>query len=243
MQSAEYRNIYDNEESHFYYASLNRLVLDLLVREGLSRNSRILDAGCGTGGLLQKLSKDYLAEGVDISPEALRFCKARRVKTQIASLEKLPFKSNTFGAVVSIDVIYHKFVKSDLEAMRELARVLQPDGVMVLRVPAFNFLKNDHDKVVMTRRRYTAQKIGDLALKCGLEIRQISYLNPSLFIGSLLFRHRHGSSVTKLNRVVNWLGSVVLGLENLLVRLGGSWFIGQGVLLVARKRDFDKLRR
>ncbi len=243
MQKAEYRNIYDNEDSHFYYASLNSLVLDLLAREGLPKNSRILDAGCGTGGLLRKLSKNYLAEGVDISPEALRFCEARKVKTRRASLGKLPFKSDIFAAVVSIDVIYHKFVKSDLEAMRELARVLRPGGTMVLRVPAFNFLKSDHDKVVMTRRRYTAVKIKDLALKCGLEIRQISYLNPSLFIGSLLFRDGHGSSVTKLNHLINWLGQVTLSFENLLVRLGGSWFIGQGVLLVARKRDFDKLRR
>jgi len=98
MQKSEYENIYRNEETHFYYTSLNNLVVNLLVRERLSRFSKILDAGCGTGGLLQRLSKSYLAEGVDISPEALKFCKTRKVKTRMGSLEKLPHMSGLFDA-------------------------------------------------------------------------------------------------------------------------------------------------
>jgi len=183
MQKSEYENIYRNEETHFYYTSLNNLVVNLLVRERLSRFSKILDAGCGTGGLLQRLSKSYLAEGVDISPEALKFCKIRKVKTRMGSLEKLPHMSGLFDAVVSIDVIYHRFIRDDNKAVSELARVIKPGGVLILRAPAFNFLKSDHDKTVMTNRRYIKEEIKELAKKAGLGVVQISYLNPSLFIG------------------------------------------------------------
>lgn len=235
MQKSEYENIYRNEETHFYYTSLNNLILSLLKREGLKKGDKILDAGCGTGGMLLKLSKRYMAEGVDISAEALKFCARRKVRVVAGSLDKLPFDKNTFDAVISLDVIYHKHVKDDFGAISELVRVLKPGGKLILRAPAFNFLRSDHDKVVMTNRRYTGEELKKLAKKAKLEVIQISYLNPSLFFGSLLSRHRHGSSVGKINPYINWLGFVVLSLENLLVRLGLSWPIGQGVILVARK--------
>lgn len=265
MQKNEYENIYRNEKTHFYYQAINGLVLDLLRREKIKEGDKVLDAGCGTGGLLLKMTKEYDAQGIDISPEALKYCKAREVKAQTGSLEKLPFKSESFEAITSIDVIYHKYIKDDTKAVSELARVLKPGGLLILRVPAFNFLKNEHDRVVMTNKRYTGKELKDLAKKVNLEVVQISYLNPSLFIGSLIskiFSHSRAggnlygwipafagmtgavhSSVYKINPFINWLGFVVLSLENLLVRVGLAWPIGQGVILVARKLDSDKLKR
>lgn len=243
MQISEYENIFKNEESHFYYRAINGLVLCLLKREGIKRDGKILDAGCGTGGLLIEMSKKYNVQGIDVSSEALKFCNKRKVKARLGSLEELPFKSETFDAVTSIDVIYHKFIKDDTKAVSELVRVLKPGGILILRAPAFNFLKNDHDKVVMTSRRYTKKEFKKLAKKVKLEVIQISYLNPILFFLSILTKTRSGSSVGRVNPLVNWLGLAVLNFENLLVSWGLSLPIGQGVLLVARKRDFDKSKQ
>lgn len=240
MQKSEYENIFKNEESHFYYQAINNLVLRLLRREGVKSGNKVLDAGCGTGGLLLKLSKEYEAEGIDISNEALKFCKLRKVRANAGSLEKLPFKNESFNAVTSIDVIYHKFIKDDTKAIGELSRVLKPGGILILRAPAFNFLKNHHDKVVMTSRRYTKKELKDLAKKVKLEVVQVSYLNPSLFLGRLLSRNGHGSSVRKIHPAVNTIGLGILNLENWFVSSGITLPFGQGVILVARKISSHK---
>jgi ubiquinone/menaquinone biosynthesis C-methylase UbiE len=203
MQISEYRNIFENEESHFYYQAINGLVLSLLDREEVKKGDKVLDAGCGTGGLLLKMSKNYDVQGIDVSSEAIKFCEKRKVRAKIGSLEKLPFKSDSFEAVTSVDVIYHKFIKDDSRALSELVRVLKPGGVLILRAPAFNFLKNDHDKVVMTNKRYTGKEFNNLAKKVKLKVIQISYLNPSLFLGSLLTKNSRGSSVKKIHPVIN----------------------------------------
>lgn len=238
MQKSEYRNIFENEENHFYYRAINGLVLDIIKREGVKSDARILDAGCGTGGLLKLLS-NFEAEGVDISLEALKFCKLRVAKAKQGSLEKLPFRDKSFEAVISIDVIYHKYVKDDFQVMKELSRVLKPNGLLILRAPAFKHLTSDHDEVVMTRWRYTSKELKNLAQRTGFQIKQVSYLNLSLFLGSLLSRGGRGSSVKRVHPVVNAIGLMVLNFENwLVVKMKMTLPFGQGVLLVAEKRGF-----
>jgi len=55
MEKAEYKNIFENEEIHFYYVSTHKLILSLIKKYLLQkRHLKILDAGCGTGLLAKK---------------------------------------------------------------------------------------------------------------------------------------------------------------------------------------------
>mgnify|MGYP001566594883 CR=1 FL=1 len=138
MEIAEYRNIFEHEETHFYYVGTHNAVIELLKKYLFKKTGNIiLDAGCGTGSLMKKLKSFGKIYGVDVSHEALKFAKSNGLKqVRKGSVTNIPFKENQFNAVVSIDVLYHKAVKSDLKALKEFIRVLKPGGVLIIKNPA-----------------------------------------------------------------------------------------------------------
>ena len=162
MEAAEYRNIFENEETHFYYRAVHNLVITLVQKFIPHSERKILDAGCGTGLLAKKLMCLGRVTAIDMSPLACELSQRREVNAIQGGVTALPFPANTFDAVVSIDVIYHKAVEDDAKALSEMARVLKPGGFLILRVPAVPWLRSQHDKFVHTRERYGRK---DLAQK------------------------------------------------------------------------------
>ena len=100
---------------------------------GLMSGSKVLDIGCGTCVLEERLRRDCLVIGVDISEEMLRIGQARRSQTVDSMLqsdgEELPFRDGTFDAIVSCYVV--KYCESKILAS-EMARVLKPGGKLAL---------------------------------------------------------------------------------------------------------------
>lgn len=127
--------------------------------------------------------------GADISANALGFCKARGLSTLTnASVDRLPFATASFDLVTSFDVIYERSVPNDLDAVKEFSRLLTPGGFLLLRVPAYDWLRGHHDKVVHTARRYTVGRVAELLQETGLVIRVLSYANTFLFPLALIKR-------------------------------------------------------
>ncbi|OGY09471.1 MAG: hypothetical protein A2700_01975 [Candidatus Blackburnbacteria bacterium RIFCSPHIGHO2_01_FULL_44_64] len=188
MQISEYQNIYENEASHFFYVGNHFVILNLVRKYANSVNHNILDAGCGTGLLAKKLQLFGSVTGVDISPEAIKYAKKRGVNARLASIAKLPFKKATFDLVVSVDVLYHQKVKNDRTALLEFKRVLKPGGVLILKVPAYNWLRGSHDIVVHTKHRYTTEELERLAVMVGLKVIKASYFASFLLPLAILKR-------------------------------------------------------
>ena len=129
---------------------------------------RLLDAGCGTGYNLLALGGLGRATGVDLSPDAIAFCRERGVRALRGSVLQLPFADACFDAVTSFDVLYHAWVSDDRAAVAEMARVLRPGGVALVRVPALKALWGAHDVEVQSRHRYTRGELVALLEGCGL---------------------------------------------------------------------------
>ena len=259
VEEQEYHTIYELEESHWWYLGLHALVKDALARNGGKTTSNaaspthhntkgsLLDAGCGAGKLLKDLSTSYdPAIGVDISPTGVLLCKKRGLDKLITgSVSELPFKDESFEAAISLDVIYHMQVPDDRVALKELQRVLTPGGILLLNLPAFDFLSGSHDRQVHTKRRYTTKVLKRKLLSSGFEIEELTYRNAFLFpviflvrtIQKLTGRAEHGtgkSDVTGLPKPVNRLLTYLLLLENrLLAKI--SLPFGSSVFCVARK--------
>jgi len=181
--------MYRAEQSHWWYqgmAAITRRVLELFYAPG--SGLAILDAGCGTGAGLLLLSPYGSVTGLDISSHALRFC-AERGCNQVgrASVMALPFKDESFDLVTSFDILYFEGVH-DETALRETARVLRPGGRLLIRVPAFDWLRGTHDVKVSTAHRYTSKELALKLAKSGLEIEFLSYANMILFPLALLKR-------------------------------------------------------
>jgi SAM-dependent methyltransferase len=181
MEPTFYATYFQHEDTHWWfrwrYELISRIVGDL--NGGDPGAFRILDAGCGTGQMLQHLGRFGQAVGIDTSPEAIRFAATRTVEQLVlGSILDLPFADGTFDCVLSLDVIEH--VDHDVDLLCHLTRVLKPGGHLVLTVPAFPALWSEHDEVNWHKRRYRAPQLRSLLAAQGLEIERLTYCNTAL---------------------------------------------------------------
>jgi SAM-dependent methyltransferase len=239
----EYDRMYRAEEAHWWYAGMRAISFALLDAALAAEPARlrILDAGCGTGANLMELARRGRACGVDISPDALRRSRERGASVARASLLALPFPDASFDLVTSFDVLYHRWVEDDRRAVRELARVLRPGGLFLVREPALGALRGAHDEAVHTRHRYTRAELVRLLESEGLRIERASYANALLLPFAALRRGldrltgREGSDVHGLPGPLDWAFRGALELEARLVR-HVTLPLGLSVMALARRR-------
>jgi SAM-dependent methyltransferase len=236
--------MYEAEEAQWWYAGQRAIASALLepaIGGGGPRPRRLLDAGCGTGFNLLALSGLGRAVGVDLAPEAIAFCRERGVRAVRASLLALPFPDASFDAVTSFDAIYHAWVTDDRAAVAEMARVVRPGGVVLVRVPALRVLWGAHDAEVQSRHRYTRAELRALLESCALRVERATYCNSILF-PLLLGRRtldrllgREGSDVGFLPAPLEGVFRRALLAEAALVRRGFSLPVGASVTALARR--------
>ena len=101
-----------------------------------SAGARVLDVGCGVGQVVARLSDGgFEAYGVDVSrPNIERASKVCR-RCQLYDGRKLPFEDNYFGGAGALNVLEH--VDEPEAFIRELARVVEPGGKVILSSPNF----------------------------------------------------------------------------------------------------------
>jgi SAM-dependent methyltransferase len=243
LKPLEYRRMFEAEERQWWYAGQRGVAAALVGPWARARGGglRLLDAGCGTGFNLLALAPLGSALGIDLSAEAIRFCRERRVRALRGSVLRLPFADAAFDAVTSFDVIYHDWVSDDRAAVAEMARVLRPGGALLVRVPALEALRGAHDAEVLTRRRYTRGELLTLLEGCGLEVVRATYCNslllPLLFARRTLDRllGREGSDVGFLPPLVEGLFRGAMRVEAWCVRRGLSFPLGASVVALALK--------
>jgi SAM-dependent methyltransferase len=103
--------------------------------------ARILDAGCGVGRYTIPLAmREYEVMGVDISSFAIteldnvRLRRNMQMGLAAADVCHLPFRDNTFDAVVAFGVLQHLLEEERRGVPLEFARVLVPGGTIVIEV-------------------------------------------------------------------------------------------------------------
>lgn len=237
MRLDEYTRIYELERSHWWYQTLHHIVFDAITRHAPPQ-PRVLDVGCGTGGLLSGLPPDARAVGCDLHPEALRLARSRSVRGVRADAAALPFAAGSADVVVSLDVLYHAKVKVPQQAVEEMTRVLKPGGILILNVPAYENLRSSHDIAVHTARRFTRAEVRKLLLTTGLEPLVLTHWNTLLFpaIAAMrLSRKRHtDSDLRPPNPWLNQSVAALLGLERRWIRHMPLPF-GLSIFAAARK--------
>src|SRR5437762_4212153 len=188
MQQHTYSIMYEVEEHHWWFMGRRKIIERFVAaacRDLGKLKPRILDVGCGTGANLQMLARHGAAEGVDVSSEALEFCRARGLsKVKEGAAEALPYEDASFDLVTGLDVVEH--LDDDVAGLREMRRVLRTGGRCLLFVPAFMFLWGVQDDVSHHRRRYTLSELKAKLAQAGFTIERASYANITFF-GPILF--------------------------------------------------------
>ncbi len=253
MKGEDYAYLHILEDSFWWFTGMRGVTAALLDPVcPPERNRLILDAGCGTGGMLAWL-KRYAGTGrvigIDLVPDAINFCRGREHKYLVqASVTDLPFADAVFDLVTSFDVLVQlPGETSDLRAMREMHRVLRPGGIAFVRAAAYGWLRSGHDEALGTQRRYHRGELAGKMENAGFNILRATYANslllPVAVVRRLLLKPiglaDPGSDVKPLSPGLQWLNRAlaeVLRCEaHLLKHSRLNLLAGLSVICVAEK--------
>ena len=200
---------------------------------------RILDVGCGTGANLEMLSQFGEAEGVDVSDDALEFCRLKGLKAQKGLAETLPYADETFDLTTALDVVEH--LDDDIAGLKEMFRVTKSGGYSLIFVPAFMWLWGVQDDISNHRIRYTKKQIVERLEKAGYTIERATYANWTFFapiLGGRVFMKLTGIKPESENNInvsaLNGVFGKLFGAERFWLR-NLNFPFGVSIVVVAKK--------
>lgn len=244
MQQHTYAIMDEVEGSHWWFVGRRAILesfLTPIIQDLRSeiQNPKILDVGCGTGANIEMLSQFGDAEGVDVSDDALEFCRRKGLKVQKGLAETLPYADESFELTTALDVIEH--LDDDVAGLKEMFRVTKSGGYSLFFVPAFMWLWGVQDDISNHRIRYTRRQIVERIEKAGYKVERATYANWTFFppiLGGRLFMKLTGIKPESENNINI---SALNGLFGKLFSAERYWLkkfdfpIGVSIVVVAKK--------
>jgi SAM-dependent methyltransferase len=229
----------------WWFAALHANLL-LVYRQAAAATAGglLLDAGCGTGGFLAQIAAEQPGAsmvGLDAEPAACARAAAKSRRPVCAgSVNALPFADAAFGAIFSADVLCHAGV-DERAALAQFYRCLGDDGVLVLSLPAYQWMMSRHDLAVSNARRYTRSGIARLLQSAGFRVMSAGYWNMLLFPLMVLTRkllpgNGPASDVKSYSAPVEAVCRAATAMERALLRCGVRLPFGGSVIAVATKQ-------
>lgn len=189
LPSSHYASLSEVESSYFWHICRLRWV-DWLIRRNWPTPSRlkVLDYGCGTGGLLDALDQRFgFAEslGVDGFAEAIKHASRRGPRYRV--VDPYTYVPNVdVDLILMMDVVEH--VERDEDLLRRLTSSLRPGAGLIISAPAGPRFYSRWDHLLGHHRRYTRRAMADMAARAGLDILFLSHAFSFLVPGVLLRR-------------------------------------------------------
>jgi ubiquinone/menaquinone biosynthesis C-methylase UbiE len=190
----------------------------------LHHDTRVLDAGCGEGVLVEEFHERLQIEGVDANYSSAH---VRR-----GSLMALPYPDRSFDRVLCLDVLEHLPYADQPRALAELRRVVRDDGEVLLSLPNLAHLQSRLNFLISGRLIRTASELkhpGDrpigeylrLADRAGFDLVARTGINPTFPMVTHWIRQDPGARAwlhNLLTRLLPWPGLCFLNLVRLRPR-------------------------
>ena len=246
MDIAEYRRMAQVEQTHWWYQATRRLLRQFIVSElrevEQSTPRRFLDAGCGTGATGAWLADFGSVIALDTEVEALNlYCQAHPEAQLIhGDISAIDLSDDFVDAALCVTVLYHGEVTDPGAAVRELARVVKPGGLVCLMEPGVRSLRRSHDQVTHAARRFSRRELETLAANAGLDIIRstgaYSFLVPPAWLKSRVERNTTSSDLDSNTSGLFGLLGLLARFERRILRVVSLPF-GLSVIVVARKKS------
>ncbi len=179
------KDLFEEELHHWWHLGKRKLVMDFLPKS----KKRVLILGVGGGWLAYQLRKEgFSVEGIDKSPEVCLHAHAHYAfEVKRHDLEKgLPFKDNSFDAVIITDVLEH--IQNDGLLVAEMHRCLSKGGRLILTVPSYKHMWSYWDERWGHFRRYNHKNLKALIGGRGFHFIKLSYFNAVVYPAALVVR-------------------------------------------------------
>lgn len=231
-------------------AALQRVREDRLLIDGVDAwlfeefapylGRRVLEVGCGLGNLARLLTDRELYCGIDNSTESIatlarELASHPHMHAQVADVtthEFLSLEAMRFDTVVSLNVLEH--VADDEAAIRNMHRVLTPEGKLILVVPAHRWLYGSMDRAIGHFRRYNRDDMRALLTRHGFAVLRFTYVNALGALGWFA-NGRLWHSPTPPSGQLRLFNRLVPALKAVERRLPPPF--GISLLAIARRQD------
>ena len=244
----EYEVMANVEDGHWWYRSLHYLVLSTLKEGFNEKNIAILDAGCGTGGLLRKLKLAGYTDacGFDLSEYAVKICLSRELYVEQANLTQLGTMGlpGQFNVVICLDALCYLTSEERVRFFSDTYNLLGPGGLLITNQAALKIFRGTHDRVLGVSHRFSRTEFKFLAVQAGFKVRKIFYW-PLLTAPIILFvrtmqrmswkKNNLASELSDLRDYPNWLNLFLYTLFRLEDSIFWSRFIGSSLYAVLQK--------
>ncbi len=243
MDENEYTKMFDFENDYWWYRGMHELVRHFVQRAPGGPGRRILDAGCGSGRMLELLRDQGRGEGVDYSAQAIELSRSRGLeRVRVADLNEWRGETDAYDVIVSLDVICTSGIRDEGEVLAEFHHALRPGGWLILNLPAFRLLRREHDVAVSGARRYRRGETIAQLRRVGFRPQRAGYRLPLLFLvillRKLLHRRHTGPAESDLRPLPAWCNRLLLAghrLDNRLFAAGLPMPFGSSLFVVCRK--------
>ena len=183
MQAAQFSVHAAIEERHWWFLGRRRIVTTLVRRLiPPSTTTSIVDIGCGTGGNIEALARDYACIGIDPSAEAIELARSRFPHARFLcgstteALQQVQARASLF---LLMDVLEH--VPDDVFLLSSLLAGVEPGAYVLLTVPADMRLWTEHDVSFGHYRRYDAARLARTWSGLPVTPLLLSYYNSRLY--------------------------------------------------------------
>lgn len=158
---------------HWWWRARERFLLEQIRARGLCDGRRILDVGCAAGHFFPALA--HCGDPYGVEPDAALRAQAGewRARIHAGPFDDSYQPGHRFGLVLMLDVLEH--MPEPEAALRRALELLEPDGTLLITVPALQALWTRHDEMNHHYLRYDRRSFRHLAATVGLEIRDLRY--------------------------------------------------------------------
>ena len=227
----------EQDRDHWWFRGRLAVILAALEPRLPSRGLRLVELGCGSGGVLTALGRYGEAIGVELDDGLRDIAVGRGLDVRAGALpDRLPVEAGSADVVLLLDVLEH--LEAEQAALDAARTLLAPGGLFVATVPAYRWLWSAHDVVLGHRRRYTRTELSRIVIEAGFTLERATYFNTLLLPPIAAVRlarrltGRHGHDLQRPPAALNRALAKIFAAERHLVSRVDLPF-GGSVLLLA----------
>jgi SAM-dependent methyltransferase len=243
----EYVKMDSVEKRHWWYKTLHELVRVNIKSHFHSKKINILDAGCGTGGLLEYLkSNNYVnLSGFDLSADAVEISHNKSLNVKSLNLIDYKDRGEKYDVIISNDTMYFFSLKEQRSILNNFHNSMKNKGIIILNLPSFRAFHGTHDRAVGIQKRFNKKMVRDMVDLSKFEICQKFYwpflLSPIVLLVRLFQsiklnfwkKIKIKSDIDMPSSFINNILYKIVGLENKYIK---NKPFGSSLLIVLRKK-------
>jgi trans-aconitate methyltransferase len=166
-------------EQHWWWRAREAFVVAALEQHVRGHGGNVLDVGCGNGLFFPVLRRFGCVEGIEADARLVPSCRHPHGTIHIASFDPSFQPGKTYRLIVMLDVLEH--LPDAAAALQHAVSLLDPDGTLLITVPAFRLLWTAHDDLNRHFTRYTEASFRELAQCSGMRLDELRYFYHWLF--------------------------------------------------------------